>query len=76
MQTINLLKERCATLIKEEQNNLNSGTLPILITIQQILNQPNALIKLDAEIVLNILKDLGFSKKEIPEIYSSILKGN
>lgn len=74
MQTIDMLKQRCNSLIAKCTKD--SKTLNVLETINQILNQPNALIKLDAEIVLNILKDLGFSKKEILEIYSSILKEN
>ena len=76
MKTIDFLKEKCAELLEQESKNDNEKRITILSTISQILNQQNALIKLDAEIVLNILKDLGFSSKEIPQIYASILKEN
>ena len=74
MSTIDMLKERCSELLIKECNNKTK--VAILSTISEILKQPKAMVKLDAEVVLNILKDLGFSKKEIPEIYASILKEN
>lgn len=71
MKTIDTLKERCSSLLTTETD---TNKLTILKTISEVLTIPNAFKKLDAEIVLNMLKDLGYKANEVTEIYSKILK--
>ena len=74
MKIVDTLHKRCNELMQSNINN--EKKLTTLKSISNILSEPNVLIKLDAEMVLNILTDLGYNRNEIVLIYSEILKGH
>jgi len=74
MKTIEKLKQICKVQLEFEQAEGNKKRVDILTTISKILAEENALKRLDAEIVVNILSDLGMEDSEIPEVYAKILQ--
>ena len=74
MKTIEKLKQICKVQLEFEQAEGNQKRVGILTTISKILEEENALKRLDAEIVINILSDLGMEEQEIAEVYAKILQ--
>ena len=68
---IESLKEICKQHIK--QNQSNKKQVEIYQTIEQILEQENAFLKLDAQTSLNILNDLLKDQKQAYETYILII---
>jgi len=76
MNVVDTLKQKCEQLLIESTNNGDVKNAQVLSSIKNILGEDDSLKKMDAEIVVNILSDLGYSVYEIPEVYASILKNN
>ena len=76
MNVVDTLKQKCEELLIESTNNGDVKNAQVLSSIKNILGEDDSLKKMDAEIVVNILSDLGYSVYEIPEVYASILKNN
>ena len=74
MKVVDTLKQKCKELLSS--NISDPLKISRLNTISEILSEANALVKLDPEMVLNILTDLGYNRNEIVLIYSEILKGH
>ena len=68
---IEILKQRCTDLLAKTNDEKK---IKILNLVSQILNKENSLKKMDVQVVLNILIDLEYTNKEIPKIYSKIVK--
>ena len=68
---IEILKQRCTDLLAKANDEKK---IKILNLVSQILNKENSLKKMDVQVVLNILIDLEYTNKEIPKIYSKIVK--
>ena len=71
MKMIEILKQRCTDLLAKTNDEKK---IKILNLVSQILNKENSLKKMDVQVVLNILIDLEYTNKEIPKIYSKIVK--
>ena len=72
-EVINMLKEMCAKKLKSARELGNQNEAIKFITIGEILEN-NESVKLEPDVWLNILSDLGFSNFEAVKIYTQILK--
>lgn len=74
-EIINNLKKQCTKLYDKYNKKGDKSKIKLYSTISNILNSENAFDKIDAEVALNILLDLGMSQKNAYKVYNDILNG-
>lgn len=67
------LRAKCDSLLSKYQNESNTNKIKLFTTIKSILESDKPFNKLDAEISLNILIDLGYSPQQAIQVYSQIV---
>ncbi len=68
------LKMLCQQKLQQSQFDGNMKQIETFTIIDKILTQENAIRLLGVEISMNILYDLGFSKKQAQTIYLEFIK--
>lgn len=67
------LHKKCNTLLLKYKNESNESKIKIYSSIKSILESDKPFNKLDAEISLNILMDLGYNYQQAIQVYSQII---
>ncbi len=64
---------KCENLLENSKKEQDNRKIKIYNSIHEILNNENCFDKIDAEIAMNILLDLGFSSDEVVSVYSQLI---
>ena len=70
---INKLKKECVFLLEKSKTKKNEKDIQLYSTILEILSSENAFSKMDIEVSLNILLDLGYTSKDALKIYNQLI---